>query len=163
MTVIAVIFGAAAGTGAVLAGERSRLQDLLDAEPTAEVRLLAGGAVPEVSGVACRIDLGSATTPPLDRVLRALGGRALYRRFAAFPLGRLINSLGPMDPGRVFWRSVRRSPAARALLTGVDVGLAADLAAVKTAWIAHRRGWLRQAFYDHRAAGLGETFRLPER
>lgn len=87
-----------------------------------------------------------------DRVLHALGAPALHRRLARFPLGRLINSLGPVDAGRVFWRSVRANPAARGALADAQIAIAADLPAVKTAWLALRSGRVSSAYYDHRAA-----------
>lgn len=89
----------------------------------------------------------------LDRVLRALGAYALRDRLSRSPIGRLLNSLGPVDQGRVFWRAVRNDRGALATLKSADLVVASDLAAAKTAWIAVHRGWVREAIYDHAARG----------
>lgn len=89
----------------------------------------------------------------LDRVLRALGAYALRDRLSRSPIGRLLNSLGPVDQGRVFWRAVRNDRGALATLKSADLVVASDLAAAKTAWIAAHRGWVREAIYDHAARG----------
>ena len=83
----------------------------------------------------------------VGRVLRAPAAR-----LARFPLGRLLNSLGPADAGRVLWRSVRRDRAAMELLGRADILVAADGAAVATVWHAARRYPAARALTDVDAA-----------
>lgn len=89
-----------------------------------------------------------------DSVLRGLGAFAARTRFDAFPIGRLLNSIGPVAPSRVFWRALKRHPEALRLLRAADVAVAADLETTKAAWVAVQRGWVDDAFYDHRALAL---------
>src|SRR5690606_23793632 len=105
-------------------------------------------------GTGSHIDLGDQRPGLIDRVLVMLGAYALRQKFATFPLGRLLNSLGPVDQGRVYWRAVRRNNDALALIKASDIAIAADMPAVKTAWLAARRKLVGQAFYDHRAASV---------
>jgi len=134
----------------VVAAGGSRLQQLMD-EGGIQVTVLSAGPDPVVEGADRQVDVGRRAESPVDRVLVAFGARGLYRRLARFPLGRLLNSLGPVDPGRVMWRAVRRDADAREALTGADIVLAADPAGIKTAWTAARRGWTAEAFYDRGA------------
>ncbi|QYH35605.1 hypothetical protein [Salinibacterium sp. M195] len=148
--------------GATLSGENSYLKTLL-AENSGEIDLsvVSFGFPRDAEALNQSIVLESVNKPLLDRLLNAVGARALYARLATFPIGRLINSLGPLDQGRVYWRHLRRDPAARAALKGSDIIVAADLAAVKSSWIAHKRGWCSRAEYDTRASGLGLAFATP--
>jgi hypothetical protein len=81
-------------------------------------------------------------------------------RLARSPIGRLLNSLGPVDQGRLFRRAVRSDSEAMAMLRAADVAIAADLAGVATAWTAVRRGWVSEAYYDHRASAIGSAIAL---
>lgn len=91
-------------------------------------------------------------TPLLDRVLEGLPLKQLEALLRTSPLGRLLLSLGPTDPSRVYWRSVRADPAAVALLSSADVLLAADFPAVRTAWHALRAGEVNSAYFGLQSA-----------
>lgn len=114
-----------------------------------------------IPGATHHIRLPANSLSAFDRAATALGAFRLRRRFSTFPLGRLLNSIGPVDQGRVFWRSVRRHPEALTLLKSSTSVIATDLPAVKAAWIAVRRGWVESAFYEHQAASVGIAFPLP--
>ena len=151
---VVVVAGSATALGgaSTLASESSRLQAFLDrTDLIVRLDVLTNGATGLLPWVETRLDLSDSPRSPLDRVLTGLGAALLFRRLSRFPLGRLLNSMGPMDPGRVMWRAVRRHPTARATIHDADVFIAADAAAVKTGWIAVRRGWVDEAFYDHSA------------
>lgn len=91
-----------------------------------------------------------------DRFLNWAMLRRIYNIFQKFPAGRLINSLGPLDQSRIFWRAVRADPAVRSALEHCDVLIAVDLAAVRTAWE------LRRASTDGAEAfhGLGSSLKV---
>ncbi len=91
-------------------------------------------------------------TPFLDRVLAALPLERLESLLRTSPPGRLLLSLGPTDPSRVYWRSVRADPSAVAMLASADVLLAADLPAVRTAWHFLRAGKVPAAYFGLQAA-----------
>lgn len=91
-------------------------------------------------------------TPFLDRVLASLHFERLESLLRTSPLGRLLLSLGPMDPSRVYWRSVRADPSAVEMLASADVLLAADLPAVRTAWHFLRAGKVPSAYFGLQAA-----------
>lgn len=154
---VVVLFGStgSASPGSSLAVENSRLRALLQEHP--HVTVVSQGLDRDFAG-ADHLDLAAEAPGPIDRALRAAGAGRLHGRLRAFPLGRLLNSLGPVDEGRVLWRAVRRSGAARTALRAADVVIAVDAAAVKTAWMARSRRWTPEAYYDHRAAGFGVTF-----
>lgn len=102
------------------------------------------------------IVVGSAEkTPTLDRVLARIGAPRLHRILQAYPAGRLLNSLGPLDPSRVLWRAVRESEDAVSLLKSADVLLAVDLAGVRTAWKTRRLNPSIEAYY-----GLASTVKV---
>lgn len=154
---VTVLYGAgvASASLAALSTERSLLEQLLEeTDGGIELRIVSSGIAEPRLAAASHVDVGSDAPGPLDQLLRRLGGYALRARFARFPLGRLLNTMGPLDPGRVFWRAVRRNPAALVAIRSSDLIYAADLASVKTAWIAVRRGWAREGRYDHRASAL---------
>jgi hypothetical protein len=157
---IVLLIGDGPGRAAdsVLSGESSDLRKLLADEPDARVDVLAYRLERAIDGASKRRDLG-ADSPAVDRLLRVAGIHALQRRLSGFPLGRLLNSMGPLDPRRVFWRAVRRDPAARRMLRDADILVAGDMAATTTAWRALRRRWVAAAVYDHRAAGLTDLSR----
>lgn len=146
-------------SGATLTGESSYLKNVLDerTEPI-ELSIVSFGFDRAVDQLRHNITVDFARMPAADKFLNAVGVRALYARLATFPIGRLINSMGPLDQGRVFWRYVRRDASAYSALKNADTIVAADLAAVKTAWLAHNRGWCSHAEYDTRAQGLGLSF-----
>ncbi|GAA1225432.1 hypothetical protein GCM10009655_25220 [Rhodoglobus aureus] len=149
--------------GATLSGETSYLESLLnDNVGDIELSVVSLGFDRDVAVVSQNIAIDRSRLSLTHRALHAIGARALYARLATFPLGRLVNSIGPLDQGRVFWRHIRREPAALKALKNADVVIAADLAAVKTAWIAAKRGWCTHAEYDTRAYGLGLSFALAD-
>lgn len=161
---IVVLFGSGTVGGSLgtLAAESSRLASLLrnTSEPV-DVSVISLGLSRTITGVSEHIRLDDSGRSAADRILSGLGAFALRSRFATFPLGRLLNSLGPVDQGRVFWRTLRRHPEAMRLLKSVDVAIATDLVAMKTAWLAVHRGWVDDAYYDHRSASVGMSWQLP--
>lgn len=161
MTRVALLIGGAptSSAGATLTGESSYLRTLLDdrGQGTA-VTVVSFGFDRDAEGLDRNIVLDDTHKPALDRVLSAIGARALHARLATFPIGRLLNSMGPLDQGRVYWRHLRRDREAVAALKSADIVVCADLAGVKSAWIARRRGWCSHAEYDTRASGYGAAF-----
>lgn len=93
-----------------------------------------------------------ANTPVTDRVAEKLSLDRLSTVLKASPLGRLLLSLGPTDPSRVFWRAVRADPKALAMLRSADVLLAGDLPAVRTAWHLLRSKQVPAAFFGLQSA-----------
>jgi hypothetical protein len=91
----------------------------------------------------------------VDRMLGRIGADRLYAFFQKFPAGRLINSLGPLDQSRVFWRAVRKHENAMRSLRSADILLAVDLPAVRTAWQMRRRIRTADAYY-----GLASTLKV---
>ncbi|WP_169079689.1 hypothetical protein [Microcella alkalica] len=154
---VVVLFGSkgSASPGSSLAAETSRLRSLLQEHP--RVTVITRGLERDFAG-ADHLDLAADAPSAVDRALVAVGAGRLHARLRSFPLGRLLNSLGPLDEGRVLWRAARRNGAVRAALKDADVVIAVDAAAVKTAWLARRRGWTPEAYYDHRAASFGLSF-----
>lgn len=145
-----------------LAAESSLLGSLLrDTTVPVEVSALSLGLSRAISGTTEHVRLEESLPGPADRILSAFGAYALRTRLAGFPLGRLLNTLGPLDPGRVFWRAVKRNPEAIRLLKSANAVVATDLTGAKTAWIAVHRGWVDDAFYDHRSASVGISWQLP--
>lgn len=98
------------------------------------------------------VALDDAPPSSIDRALRACGVTALAGKLAATPWGRLLNSLGPADRGRVWWRTVRSTAQARDVLRNVDVVIATDIESVKAARHLARRGWAKRALYDPASA-----------
>lgn len=133
-------------------GERSVLSRVIDDADEPHVTVISAAARGALHGVECHIDLSGNGPSPQDRILNVFCAQALRDRLGSFPLGRLLNSMGPADQGRVFWRTLRRDPAALSALKSADVVIAGDLPAVKSAWLALNRNWVRNAYYDHRAA-----------
>lgn len=164
-TTIVLLFGSPvdAGRVSVLSSESSRLHTIIDeASGAVNIDLISFGPEKVVAGLRNVIHLKGKAESPIDASLRVLGAFALRRKFATFPLGRLLNSMGPVDPGRVFWRAVRRDSAAMEMIRCADVAIAADLPAAKTAWIALRKGFVDVAHYDPRSASLaGAIAKLP--
>lgn len=91
-------------------------------------------------------------TPLADRLLAGLRLNLVDALLRKTPLGRLLISLGPTDPSRVFWRAVRADPTAIAMLSAADVVLAADFPAVRTAWQVLHAGKVPQAYFGLQAA-----------
>jgi hypothetical protein len=160
MTNVVVIIGSgwSAGGASVLAGDPSTLEAYI--AEGASVSVLSFAFPRSVPGAAAHRDLAAARPPLLDRAARALGLIAVRDRLARSPIGRLLNSLGPVDQGRLFRRAVRSDSEAMAMLRAADVAIAADLAGVATAWTAVRRGWVSEAYYDHRASAIGSAIAL---
>jgi hypothetical protein len=154
---IVLLFGSGidAKPSGSLTSESSQLTELL-AQATApiEVSVISLGLTRSIPGTVEHVRLEAAPLSIADRMLTMIGAFGLRTRFATFPLGRLLNSLGPVDQGRVFWRAVRRHPEAMRVLAAADIALATDLTSTKTAWIAVHRGWVNHAYYDHRSASL---------
>lgn len=143
-----------------LPAEGSLLTTLLaDADYVTSVSVVFGGTGRTIVGLENSRVVPTPAPALIDRVLGTIGGFALRRRLAMFPLGRLINSLGPLDAGRVFWRSVRRDREALDLIRGADVAIAGDAAAIKTAWLAVRRGLVADAYVDYRAGSIDSVAR----
>lgn len=163
-TTIVLLFGSSSSSGHVsaLTGEKSKLEAIISSAPgSVEINMVTLGLTRTIQGIGTHIDLGGQRPGLIDRVLTALGAYALRQKFATFPIGRLLNSMGPVDQGRVFWRAVRRDQDALALIRRSDIAIAADMPAVKTAWLSVRRRMVGQAYYDHRTASAGVTFQLP--
>ena len=149
--------------GATLSGETSYLEALInDNAGEIELSVVSLGFARNVAAISQNIAIDGSKLSALDRALAAVGIRTLYTRLATFPIGRLINSIGALDQGKVFWRHIRREPLALQALKNADIVVAADLAAVKTAWIAAKRGWCTHAEYDTRAYGLGLSFAVAD-
>lgn len=162
---IVVVFGSGRETGRVtgLTGEKSRLQTIVEsASEPVRVDVISLGRHRRATGVASHVVIESHPESFIDRFLRLVGAYALRDVLAHSPIGRLLNSMGPVDQGRVFWRLVKRSPEALAMLRQADVAIAADMPAVRTAWTAKKRNWVSEAYYDHRTASLGVAFDLPQ-
>lgn len=148
--------GFESGHGSSLATESSRLSEILSRpEGVAAIDIISVGVARRSTHLGEHVDLSNVDAGLFDRVVRAVGGEWLRRRCAQFPLGRLLNSMGPLDAGRTFDRRVRRSPAALAAVRQADVIIAVDSAGVTTAARALRKGWVTEAYYDSRSAALG--------
>lgn len=161
---IVVLFGTDtdAGQATGLSGERSKLESLAASEDVPiSVSIVSFGLARSIDGIETHVDLSREQPGPVDRLLTVIGAFALRSKFSTISIGRLLNTLGPVDAGRVFWRAVRRNKDALRVIKHADVTIAADMPGVKTAWIALHRGWVDEAYYDHRSASLGETFQLP--
>lgn len=115
-----------------------------------------------IPGVSEHIQLDDSDPGIADRLLAMTGVFAIRRWFETFPIGRLLNSLGPVDPSRVFWRKVKRNARALHLLKSANSVIATDLATTKTAWLAVHRNWTNSGFYDHRTASVGISWQLPK-
>jgi len=161
---IVLLFGSGsdAETSAALASESSQLAVLLQgATGPVEVSVISLGLSRKIAGTAEHIRLDDSRSGLADRLLTAVGAFALRRWLATFPLGRLLNSLGPVDPGRVFSRAARRHPEAMQLLHSANVAIATDVPSTKLGWLAVHRGWVDDAFFDHRSASVGVSWQLP--
>lgn len=111
-----------------------------------------------VPGAGTVIALTRGPAPAADRVLRGIGAITLRDRLATFPAGRLLNSMGPADPAKVFWRALRAHPEAVALATPQTFVIAGDLAATRAARGLLDRGRAARAIWGLRA-GLDELAR----
>lgn len=141
--------------GAVLGSEATPLASLLAEHGDAlDLVVVSLGTSRAFAGAAAHLRLDDGGLSPLDRLLAAVGAYALHTRFDTFPIGRLLNSLGPVAPSRVFWRTLKRRPNALSALRAADVVIASDLETTKAAWIAVHRGWVESAHYDHRALAI---------
>lgn len=161
---IVLLFGSGVDSdrASALASESSPLTTLLaERSHRPQVDVISLGLSRSIAGTSEHIRLDASGRSIIDRILAGAGVFALRDRFARLPLGRLLNSLGPVDQGRVFWRTVRRHPEAMRLLRSADVAIATDLPSAKTAWLAVHRGWVGAAHYDHRAASVGLSWQLP--
>lgn len=161
---IVLLFGSGSDDkrSGALATEHSQLATLLEeATGAVEVSVISLGLSRSIDGTSDHIRVDESGRSVVNRVLAVFGAFAVRARFTTFPIGRLLNSLGPVDQGRVFWRSVRRNPEAMRALQSADVAIATDLTSTKTAWLAVHRGWVDSAFYDHRSASAGISLHLP--
>lgn len=152
-THIVLVFGSRgdASSTSSLNEEASQLRDSLTGATS--VTVISFGRKADLHGAA-RLVLDASTTGRTDKLLARLGGVALRTKLDRTPLGRLMNSLGPLDEGRVFWRAVRRDRRAIDALRSADVVIAGDAAGIKTAWLSLRKRWAAQSRYDHRAAAI---------
>lgn len=161
---IVLLFGSGndSPSSVALASESSTLARLLgDAAGPVDVSVISIGLHRTVAGSAEHIRLDQATRSKADRALAIVGAFALRRWFASFPLGRLLNSLGPVDQGRVFSRTVRRDADALRVLRSANTVIATDVESTKLGWWAVQRGWVDDAFYDHRSSSVGVSWQLP--
>lgn len=78
-------------------------------------------------------------TGGLDGILARVRLTRVAEVMGRTPVGRLLNSLGPLSPARIFRRQLRRDKAANAVLSRADVIIAADVAATAAAWAAAHR------------------------
>jgi len=161
---IVLLFGSGVETqnSVALAAESSKLRQFLEhsARPV-DVSVISLGLRRNIPGSADHVRLDDSTRSATDRLLAILGAFALRRWFATFPLGRLLNSLGPVDQGRVFLRTAKRHAHAMRLLRSTNVVIATDVESTKLGWTAVHRGWVDDAFYDYRSAPVGVTWQLP--
>ena len=156
-TIVTLLIGAEgdAPPVAVLGSESTPYSQLLaGGDGAVEVRVVSLGTVRTVPGADVHVRLDGGGSSRTDRFLRRVGAYALRDRLEGFPIGRLINTLGPLDPSRVFWRTLKRHPEAMGLLRTSDVAIATDLETTKAAWLAVHRGWVGRAFYDRRALAI---------
>jgi hypothetical protein len=156
-TSVVLLFGSALGANhaGTLASERPDLATILGPTTSpAAVTVISYTASAAHVGVAQHIRLDPTQPPGADRWLARVGAFTIARRLAGSPGGRLLNSVGPVDPGRVFWRAVRHSADARKAIRHADVVIAGDVAAITAAWQALRRHWVPRALQDHRARSL---------
>ena len=133
----------------------SSLEDELErvSQRHVQVRLVSWSPSEDIpEGVAVGIP---DQAPALDRLLARAGAPGLQRVLQRYPAGRLLNSLGPLDQSRVFWRAVRESESAVSVLNSADVLLAVDLAGVRTAWKTRRLNPSVDAYY-----GVASTLKV---
>jgi hypothetical protein len=144
-----------APAGGVLGSESTPLAKLLGESAGAiELKVVSFGTSRVFAKAAVHLRLDQHDRSLTDRLLTALGAFALRERLANFPIGRLLESIGPIARSRVFWRTLKRNPEAIGLLRTSDVAIATDLETTKAAWIAVHRGWVDDAYYDHRAVAI---------
>lgn len=163
-TRVLLLFGSGgdADRSAALDSESSVLAQLVTATDEAvHVAVVSRSPSRQIPGVAEHVHLDVPAQGATDRILTRVGAFALSRRLSSSPLGRVLNSLGPVDPSRVFWRAVRKNSRAMTLLKSADTVIAGDLAATKAAWIALHRGWVGNAYYDPRSGAVGLSWHLP--
>lgn len=116
------------------------------------VSLLSLATPTALDGFASSHVVSPAKTPVTDRIIAMLSLDRVATALKASPPGRLLLSLGPTDPSRIFWRAVRADPDAMAMLRSADVLLAGDLPAVRTAWHLLRSKQVPAAFFGLQAA-----------
>lgn len=116
------------------------------------VSLLSMAPPASADGFAASRVVTPAKTPAIDRILGKFSLDRLTGMLKGSPLGRLLLSLGPTDPSRVFWRAVRSDADAMAMLRSADVLLAGDLPAVRTAWHLLHSKQVPAAFFGLQAA-----------
>jgi hypothetical protein len=138
--------------GEVLQSESTPLAKLFEESGGAlDLTIVSLGTSRSFDGVANHTRLDQLPTSHTDRLLRAVGAYAVRGQFDTFPIGRLLNSLGPIAPSRVFWRALKGHPDAMQLLRTSDIAIATDLETTKAAWLSVHRRWVDDAYYDHRA------------
>ena len=163
-TRIVLLFGSGIDTenSTALAAKSSQLVRVLDDAPgPVDVGVISLELSRTIAGTSEHIRLDDTDHGLTDRLLTAVGAFALSKAFSTFPIGRLLNSLGPVSQGRVFWRTVKRNPEAMRLLRSADVAIATDVPTTKAAWLAVHRGWVADAHYDHLSASVGINWQLP--
>ena len=148
--------------GGVLQSESTPLAKLfVEAGGALDLTIVSLGTSRALDGAADHTRLDGPPQSRADRLLRAVGAYAVRRQFDTFPIGRLLNSLGPIAPSRVFWRALKKHPDAMQLLQASDIAIATDLETTKAAWHSVHRGWVDDAYYDHRALALALASQPP--
>ncbi len=155
---IVLVFGSGfeSGHGSSLSNETSRLGSILERpEGVSGIDMLSVGMPVRMLRRGVHLDLTSVSPGWVDAFWRRVGGERLRLLLGGSPLGRLLNSMGPLEAGRVFWRRVRRSAPALEMFRRADIVVAVDSAGVITAARLLRRRWVREAYYDTRSAAIG--------
>lgn len=158
---IVLLFVSGGDGASALASEASHLAQLMADDPRSQVAVISSRLTRLIPGATGHVRLDSAPRSAWDRTFAALGVFALRARLARYPLGRLLNTLGPVDEGRVWWRTLRRHAEARELLRWADVVIATDIEATKAARRALTRGWVDRALYDQASGSVGASWQLP--
>jgi len=141
--------------GGVLQSESTPLAKLFaEAGGALDLTIVSLGTSRAFDGAVDHTRLDRLPPSHTDRLLRSVGAYAVRRQFDMFPIGRLLNSLGPIAPSRVFWRALMKHPDAMQLLRASDIAVATDLETTKAAWLSVHRRWVDDAYYDHRALAL---------
>lgn len=152
---------------AILAGTETAPEQLFrsafgDRSPTEALRAAAGqeisvslicrGEFNDQLGISMIRRLRPNKTPLIDKAIAALRLEVLDKAFRRSSVGRLLISLGPTDSSRVVWRAVNADHEAMSVLRSADIVVAADLAAVRTAWHLVQGGAVPHSYFGLQAA-----------
>jgi hypothetical protein len=139
MSRVLVLLASTADPAAAIAASLSG-RDLAEAFPGDTITLVSATTPPgDLDGVAEIVALDRQAPPRGERILTVLGLRSLHRRLSRFPAGRLLNTLGPADTSRSFWRAMRADEQAMTAAASADIVVAGDLASTRAAWMLWRR------------------------